>query len=428
MKIGVVGGGLAGLAAALALSRTGHETTVFEKNGKIGGCCAETLVDGFRFNDGAMFVALPRLLDYAFSALGLDRAKVVPLTRIAIPHAAEFSDGRCVVLGAARPDGDLATLVARWRPVLQRLVNDVLPYPLSTLRTLRAVGRYLPRLRGTVAGELERTVRDPSLRAALASALAYTGVPVERLPVSQIVGLIALLDDGLYLPEHGMSAIPRALADALHAAGGQIVLGAGVERIEISGGRAVGLTVSGRGGMPFDAVVSTISGMHTSCTLLDKESVPASMRRRVERAPLSHSAVSVQLGLSAPIAAPAYTTLLLEHGISYTTTGNVVEMYVPFDPNRSVHAVADTAVELLRARHAFRVDVRRVRGPAEFERDMHLFRSAIYGLSPAAKPSVFFPHATPIGGLNQAGQTTWPGFGMATAMLSGIFAAEAGFR
>jgi len=57
--------------------------------------------------------------------------------------------------------------------------------------------------------------------------------------------------------------------------------------------------------------------------------------------------------------------------------------------------------------------------------DLHLYQGAVYGLSPAADPWTLFPHKTPIPGLYLAGQTTFPGFGVANAAMSGIFAAEA---
>ncbi|RPI81081.1 MAG: hypothetical protein EHM41_21365 [Chloroflexi bacterium] len=51
-------------------------------------------------------------------------------------------------------------------------------------------------------------------------------------------------------------------------------------------------------------------------------------------------------------------------------------------------------------------------------------KGAVYGLSPAAKPNEQFPCQTPIPGLYQAGQTTYPGFGVVFSAISGIFAAE----
>lgn len=65
-----------------------------------------------------------------------------------------------------------------------------------------------------------------------------------------------------------------------------------------------------------------------------------------------------------------------------------------------------------------------VKAPGYRDR-MHLFGGAVYGLSPGASPAARFPHATPVQGLFQAGQTTYPGYGVGPATMSGIFAAEA---
>jgi hypothetical protein len=46
-------------------------------------------------------------------------------------------------------------------------------------------------------------------------------------------------------------------------------------------------------------------------------------------------------------------------------------------------------------------------------------------MRPAATPREQFPHAAGIPGLFLAGQTTYPGYGVGAAMMSGIFAAEA---
>jgi len=78
-KVAIVGGGLAGLAAGGLLSRKGVQVSLFEANNKLGGCCATTTVDGYTFNDGALFVAVPSLLDFVFEQLGLSRQLFVPL-------------------------------------------------------------------------------------------------------------------------------------------------------------------------------------------------------------------------------------------------------------------------------------------------------------------------------------------------------------
>ena len=86
------------------------------------------------------------------------------------------------------------------------------------------------------------------------------------------------------------------------------------------------------------------------------------------------------------------------------------------------------ALERLRRDHEIDIAVRRVLSPKEFQDEVHLHAGALYGLSPVASPTALFKHRSPIRGLYQAGQTTWPGFGVVGAGISGVLAAEALIR
>jgi phytoene dehydrogenase-like protein len=229
-----------------------------------------------------------------------------------------------------------------------------------------------------------------------------------------------------------------------------------VERIIVRGGRAVGLEVIGRGMVEADVVLSSVSGMATLGSLVAPEVIPARLRRKVASAPLSHTAVSIQLGLSNRIDVPSHSNALLPMLESHhrvfaasevdrwlnwsvpTVTvpelaprgGSIVEMFCPrpsqsHPPTEPDERIADRAVAALGRLHRLDIAVRRVRGPEHFRDQMHLFSGALYGLSPAADPRSQFPHHTRIPGLFLAGQTTYPGSGVNPAMLSGVLAAEA---
>ncbi len=70
--------------------------------------------------------------------------------------------------------------------------------------------------------------------------------------------------------------------------------------------------------------------------------------------------------------------------------------------------------------------VTRVRTPRDFSQSLHLYKGALYGLSPIAGPLELFRQSTPVPGLFLAGgQSTYPGYGVSASLMSGIFAAEA---
>jgi phytoene desaturase len=87
--------------------------------------------------------------------------------------------------------------------------------------------------------------------------------------------------------------------------------------------------------------------------------------------------------------------------------------------------LTESAIAALRRSYDLNIAVTRVRSPKDFLESLHLFQGALYGLSPAATPREQFPHHSGIPGLFLAGQTTFPGYGVGPAIMSGIFAAEA---
>ncbi|MGB6991826.1 MAG: NAD(P)-binding protein, partial [Thermoanaerobaculia bacterium] len=60
--VGVIGGGLGGLAAACTLAARGYRVQVFEKNEWLGGKAAVLEADGFRFDMGPTILTVPRVL------------------------------------------------------------------------------------------------------------------------------------------------------------------------------------------------------------------------------------------------------------------------------------------------------------------------------------------------------------------------------
>jgi phytoene dehydrogenase-like protein len=116
--------------------------------------------------------------------------------------------------------------------------------------------------------------------------------------------------------------------------------------------------------------------------------------------------------------------------------GSIVEAFPPVPQERPANEwtaqqaeeIVTATVKTLSHLHQMDIAVTRVRSPCDFQNQLHLYQGAVYGLSPAAELRAYFQHTTPIGGLFQAGQTTYPGYGVSSAAMSGILAAEALLR
>lgn len=472
--VAIIGGGVAGLSAGGLLARQGLKVKLFEANDKLGGCCANTELGGYTFHDGALYLAFAGLLEHVFERLGLDRASLLPLRKITANQTTTLPDGTVVSVGdglevtvrnngAAKTDQlqrELDGLLKKWEPVRRLFADDILRHPLSWSRLVAKGWRHLPKLRRSAASEIKRLFSDEAVRAAMSGTVLYAGKPPQHMPVQAILGLVAMLTEGFYLPEGGMGKIPEALSESLRQNGGELYLNSKVNRIVLKHGRVHGLEVEGQGLVEVEAVISTVSGMVTFGSLLNADDIPASMWRKTQHAPLSHKAFVVQLGLSNRVAVPSHSNNSLPliddqykvfvpdaaevkwpiYSVPTVTVpelaprgGSIIEMFppvqqaLPADEWDTQHQdqTAALAIQALSRLHDLKIAVTRVISPRDFQAKLHLYKGAIYGLSPAADLRAYFPHTSPVAGLFLAGQTTYPGYGVSSAAMSGILAAEA---
>lgn len=472
----VIGAGLSGLAAGLSLSRQGHPVIVLEAQDATGGCCSTSMSSGYTFNNGAVYVAVPSLLRASFRRLGLDFADEVELAAIARPHTTHLDNGTTVHLSTAEGsyvegpgqgqktqklrDG-LGKLRDQWGPVYRTLVSDVLPEEPSLVHTLGRLWKYLPRMGGKVDRLIASYFPDDDLRAAVASTLLYTGLPPDRLPSTQIIGLVALLEEGFHLPRAGMGAISAALERALRNRSVPVRLGAKVREIAVQDGRVHGVVLSGGERIPAARVIATCSGLDVVRNLLQPHAAPRGLVKKADGAPLSHRAVSIQIGYAGT---PAADSFVVNHvppmdaqGALHTLTPevprwfaytqptqvlpelapanrNIIELYAPATGMHSAsewgremtEAVVESHLEAIRKQVPdISIETIRVIDPPDFAQKRHLYEGALYGIAPGASPNTFLPHRTQIRGLYLGGQTTFPGYGLPSAILSGIQSAEA---
>ncbi|BDI29634.1 C-3',4' desaturase CrtD [Capsulimonas corticalis] len=96
MDVAVIGGGVAGMAAAARLQAMGFSTTVFEAHGKPGGCAGYFRRDGFSFDVGAT-----TLVDFGSEGLGgelLARIGLAPFDGDVLPGYVAWLPDRTVTL------------------------------------------------------------------------------------------------------------------------------------------------------------------------------------------------------------------------------------------------------------------------------------------------------------------------------------------
>lgn len=73
MKVGILGGGLAGLLLGYELSKRGYEVTILEKEERIGGLCKSIYVEGYTFDVGGSHIIFSKdkeILSRMISTIG----------------------------------------------------------------------------------------------------------------------------------------------------------------------------------------------------------------------------------------------------------------------------------------------------------------------------------------------------------------------
>jgi phytoene dehydrogenase-like protein len=146
--------------------------------------------------------------------------------------------------------------------------------------------------------------RGESGRLLLAGNALHADVPVDA-PVSGTYGwLLAMLgqDVGFPVPVGGAGQLAAALAARARAAGAQIHTGQRAERIDVEGGRAVGVrTAAGLTVHARRAVVADVSAPSLYLDLLAPRDVPAALRADLRRFQWDSPVVKVNWALRRPI-------------------------------------------------------------------------------------------------------------------------------
>ncbi|CAA9399468.1 MAG: Diapolycopene oxygenase [uncultured Rubellimicrobium sp.] len=285
-KVGIIGGGLGGLASACTLAARGHKVTLFEKNAWLGGKAAVLEEGGFRFDMGPTILTMPRVLERIFAEAGRDISDYLDLRRLDPQWRCFYDDGTVLDLrdDPAEARNAVAQLSARdakgfddfmavakrladvsdrfffWRSVedLKDTMNLKANMSLSTLSDVLSL-----RMHRTVAGQIKRNVADPRVRQMLEHFIQYVGSSPLGAP-AVLCGIAQMqLGEGVWYPMGGTRAVPVALTRLAEELGVDFRTGVDVTRIHTEGGRATAIVTAEGERMAFDRIVSNMDSVRT---------------------------------------------------------------------------------------------------------------------------------------------------------------------
>ncbi|MGH8960762.1 MAG: phytoene desaturase family protein [Jatrophihabitantaceae bacterium] len=318
----IVGAGLGGLSAALHLAGAGRHVTVVEREAVPGGRCGLIRDHGYYFDTGPTVLTMPGLLARPLNAVGEELDSWLTLHQLDPAYRARFADGSRIDVRANVDDmaEQIATTCSRrdadgyrrfvdylrelYRVEMPHFIDRNLDSPVqlvgAPLARLLAMGAFR-RLGPKVASYVE----DERLRRLFSFQSMYAGLaPAQALAIYSVITYMDCVE-GVYFPEGGMHAVPRALAGAAAAHGVQFRYNTTVSGIEVAGSRARGVVTAGGERIPADVVVVN-ADLPTAYT----ELLPPGYRpRRVKRLRYSPSAVVLHAGSSATFEDAAHHTI-----------------------------------------------------------------------------------------------------------------------
>ena len=295
MRVGVIGSGLAGLAAACTLVARGHQVDVFEKNAWLGGKAAQLKQDGFRFDMGPTILIQPSMLRKIFAEAGRNLDDYVKMVRLDPQWRCFFDDGAVIDLLDDQTKMS-ANLEKRWPGMgekyarLMSLSKDLHEISdkfffwksVGSMRDTFDVGGAFDvkvlkdvmrmRLGKTVAGTIREFIPDANTAQMLDHMVQYVGSAPDASPaILTAIGHMQM-GEGIWYPMGGTRAIPEAMVKLATELGVRFHTETDVARLLTDNAhrhaKVTGLQTTTGEVYRFDAIVSNEDAVRTHRELL----------------------------------------------------------------------------------------------------------------------------------------------------------------
>jgi diapolycopene oxygenase len=306
-RVGVVGGGLGGLAAACTLAARGYSIVLFERSPWLGGKAAVLSEAGFRFDMGPTILTVPDVLRRVFTEAGRRLEDYLDLVRLDPQWRCFFADGSALDLVenveamAANLDAYAPGSGEGYRQFqalsdrLHRISDDHFFW-----RSIGGIGDMIdlkagfsPRVLGdvlsmrmgrSVAGTVRKFCPDDRVAQMLDHFTQYVGSSPYGSP-AVLCGIAHMQSDGgVWYPMGGTRAVPEALVRLATELGVELRPGVGVRRIvtNVAGDTVLGVETDAGERVELAAVVSNADSVRTHRELING-AAPRAVRRFEKR-------------------------------------------------------------------------------------------------------------------------------------------------
>jgi phytoene desaturase len=282
----VIGSGFGGLAAAVRLAARGWRVQVLEKLDVPGGRARVHHVDGYTFDAGPTIITVPFLLDELWALAGRKLADDIELRLLDPFYRVRFPDGdhfdysgdpermRAEVLRIDPTAGPGYEAFMVEADLCYKLGFEALGcHAFDGIGDLLKAVPSMARMKGwnSLHAMVAKHIKHPKLRQAMSlQSLLIGGNPFSVTCVYSLINALERLY-GVHWAMGGTGMLVNGLVGLIEGMGGSLRTGAEVRRIEVSDGRARGVTLANGEYLPADIVVSNADTAWTYKNLIDAQ-------------------------------------------------------------------------------------------------------------------------------------------------------------
>jgi phytoene desaturase len=294
LKVGIIGAGIAGLAAAARMASRGYEVHVFEANEYPGGKLSEFRQEGYRFDAGPSLFTMPQYVEELFRAAGEEPAAHFAYERLPVVCHYFWEDGTRLLAHAEQErlaqevEEKLGVPPQRLRRALDdsarkyrltgRIFLEKSLHRLSTWLDRRVLPAMLAMpgldLFTSMDAVNRRHLQHPKLVQLFNRFATYNGSNPYKAP-----GLLSIIPHfehhiGAFFPRGGMHAITRSVYELALRQGAQFHFQTPVGEIIVEKGRAAGLRLADGREEHFDRIICNMDVFFAYKKLLPREKHP----------------------------------------------------------------------------------------------------------------------------------------------------------
>jgi phytoene desaturase len=283
-KVGVIGSGFSGLAAAACLAKAGFEVTVLEKNNELGGRARKFETQGFTFDMGPSWYWMPEVFEQFFNLFDKKSSDFYELVRLDPSYEVLFGKDDKVALPAdfeslknvfesietgssVKLEEFLADAEYKYKVGMSEFVwkpgHSIMEF--ADIRVVMSLFRL--QMLSSISSQIDRLFKSEKIRNILKFPVLFLGATPENTPALYSLMNYADLKLGTWYPLGGMFKVIDAFVEIAEYQGVKFIRNAEVKSISVKDNLAH-IVNTENNSYTFDYVVASADYHHVEQKLL----------------------------------------------------------------------------------------------------------------------------------------------------------------